>query len=185
MSRETCLCNRHANMALKLKCLRRLGINIHRNPEVVVRNVTRDDLNEMLAEIGDDQEVEYEQWKHVDEDGKKRMRVVTMKERGESFKTLMTETYEEFIEHCERVRTQFEHLKLLKENLPEKEVIIQMDFSENFTSQATSEPQSAFFNPTGITLHPVVLYWREASENGDLQLRHKSFVFVSDELNHN
>jgi hypothetical protein len=63
-------------MALKLKCLKFLNIEISPNPEVAKRTVTTTQLKESLATLSHDQEVEFEQWKRVDVDGKKKMRMV-------------------------------------------------------------------------------------------------------------
>ena len=43
------------------------------------------------------------------------------------------------------------------------------------------EIQSAYFNATTVTLHPIVLYFR----NGDLETDHKNFIIVSDANHHN
>lgn len=76
LSRNTCLCTTHQNMALKLKCLKSLNIDISPNPEVAKRTVTIAQLRESLTALSDDEIVEYEQWKRVDVDGKKKMRIV-------------------------------------------------------------------------------------------------------------
>ncbi|KAH3865939.1 hypothetical protein DPMN_028986 [Dreissena polymorpha] len=39
ISRNTCLCTTHQNMALKLKCLRSVNVDISPNPEVVSKAV--------------------------------------------------------------------------------------------------------------------------------------------------
>ncbi|WAR01738.1 hypothetical protein MAR_008296 [Mya arenaria] len=93
LSRNTCLCTSHQNMALKLKCLRNMGIDISPNPEVVSRTITytqmEDYLNHLTAE-----EIEYEVWQKVDVDGKKRMRVVKAQKAREKFKTLLLKEFE-------------------------------------------------------------------------------------------
>lgn len=75
---------------------------------------------------------------------------------------------------------QYQEIKRLKENLPRNHLIVEMDFAENYSCKSVEEIQSAYWNQTGVTLHPVVAYYR--SEEGKLQ--HKSFVVVSDELSH-
>lgn len=55
-----------------------------------------------------------------------------------------------------------------------------MDFAENFTCSNADEVQSAYWNSTGVTLHPVVAYYKEEEE-----LKHKNLIFVSDVTNHN
>ena len=70
----------------------------------------------------------------------------------------------------------------LKKNLRENDALIQMDFSENFVCQSAEEIQSAYWNSTSVTLHPVVVYYNCNSSIGKPE--HKSFVFVSDVSDH-
>ena len=56
-----------------------------------------------------------------------------------------------------------------------------MDFSENYTCNSLEEIQSAYWNNCMITLHPVVIYYR-GEEN---ELKHTSYVYVSEVLSHN
>ena len=43
------------------------------------------------------------------------------------------------------------------------------------------EIQSAYFNATAVTLHLIVLYFK----NGDLEIDHKNFIIVLDAYHHN
>lgn len=45
------------------------------------------------------------------------------------------------------------------------------------------EVQSAYWNQSMVTVHPVVAYCKK-EENNQLVLKHKSFAFISDELSH-
>lgn len=56
-----------------------------------------------------------------------------------------------------------------------------MDFAENLTCTSAEEVQSAYWNSSEVTLHPVVTYYR--AEDGTLT--HDNYVFVSDDLAHN
>ena len=55
-----------------------------------------------------------------------------------------------------------------------------MDFAENYSCKSLEKVQSAYFNQTSVTLHPVVVYHKGAE--GDLL--HRSFIIVSDEMAH-
>lgn len=57
-----------------------------------------------------------------------------------------------------RVKEQYFALRESKANLPDTHLAIQMDFAENFTCFAMNEIQSAYFNATSVTLHPIVVY---------------------------
>jgi hypothetical protein len=74
----------------------------------------------------------------------------------------------------ERVNVQHEQIKLLTQTLPEHHLIIQLDFAENYTCRSHKEVQSAYFNQSSVTLHPMVVYWK--SNDGTLQ--YKSFLTV-------
>ena len=179
LSRNTCLCTKHQNMALKLKSLRTYGLDISPNPEVVGRSVTLDEFSRKLVSI-EGAEMEYEEWKRVDIEGKKKIRIVKIKKNKDEFIEVMCSAFKLFLAHTERVTAQYKALHNLKENLPEGHAIIQMDFAENFSCQNMDEIQSAYWNQTQATLHPVVVNFKGA-EN----LLHRNFVYVSDINHHN
>jgi hypothetical protein len=56
-----------------------------------------------------------------------------------------------------------------------------MDFAENFICNSVDEVQSAYWNSTAVTIHPVVAYFKD--DEG--QLKHMNFVYISDDLGHN
>ena len=56
-----------------------------------------------------------------------------------------------------------------------------MDISENYCCQSMEEVQSAYWNATVVTLHPIVLYRKDDSG----EMVHKSTVFVSEVFQHN
>jgi len=57
-------------MAMKLKCLRSQDLQISANPEVVSKSVTNQEMEVLLTGITNT-EIEFEEWKRVDVDGKK------------------------------------------------------------------------------------------------------------------
>jgi len=81
----------------------------------------------------------------------------------------------EFTEHVQRVKAQHAAISTLKENLPQGHVMIQMDFAENFACDSADEVQSAYWNSSVVTLHPVVTYFKDESNTQ----QHKNFVYVS------
>ena len=74
---------------------------------------------------------------------------------------------------------QYDEVGKLKENLHEGHALIVMDFAENFVCENLDEVQSAYYSKPTISLHPSVLYYKEG-EN----LKHKSYVFCSDNTDH-
>ena len=80
----------------------------------------------------------------------------------------------------ERVKAQFEALRKCKQNLCENECLVQMDFAENSVCKPLEEVQSGYWNQTGVTLHPIVVYYLAEGI-----LKHHCLVAVSDERAHN
>ena len=78
------------------------------------------------------------------------------------------------------MKEQFRNVRDLKQKLPKNEMIVQMDFAENFVCRSSDEVQSAYLGQVSVTLHPVVVYYRKDDDT----LAHSSFVIVSDELQH-
>ena len=54
-----------------------------------------------------------------------------------------------------------------------------MDFVEDYRCRYQEEIQSAYWSQTQVTIHPVVAYYKKAGK-----LVHQSYVFISDESNH-
>jgi hypothetical protein len=80
------------------------------------------------------------------------------------------------------VRKQHNEINVLKYCLTPADVLLHMDFAENYTCKSMDEVQSAYLSQTAVTLHPVTIYYRDAVGS---PLKHKSIVIVSDEINHN
>lgn len=179
-SRRTCLCQHHQNMSLKLRAIKSHGVKVTTSPDVFINNyeeghTVQEVLNQLPARV------QFNHWKRVEVDGKKKMKLLTVEMEKTQFGELFRKEVKKFREHARRVKIQYEQLKLLKENLPEDHAIVQMDFAENYTCQSLEEIQSAYWNASMVTLHPAVAYYHSE----DSPLSHKSRVFVSDELGHN
>lgn len=66
-----------------------------------------------------------------------------------------------------------------KKTLDEGEVLVVLDFSENYKFSVQDASQAFHFNNTQSTVFPVVYYYKE---NGSI--KHKSLVFLSDSTRH-
>ena len=86
------------------------------------------------------------------------MKIVSYTATKIEFAGILEDETEEFKQHVERVQIQYDQLKALKDRLPQNHAIVQMDFAENYTCQATEEVQSAYWNASMVTLHPAVSY---------------------------
>ena len=179
-SRSSCLCTKHQNAALSVKLLRKEGVDVSANPETAIGNFpSEDDLKKSLPES-----IAWSQWNRIEieEKGKKKMvtRVTESKLDRDQFLIKLEQQMKEFESHVKRVAKQYEEIKILKQNLPRHEMLIQLDFAENYSCRSMEEVQSAYFNQTSVTLHPVVAYFR----GPDDALKHQSIMIVSDEMGH-
>ena len=184
-SRKTCLCQKHENMCLKLKALKALCVTTTTNADAFVRENTTASVIEKLEKLPHEQ-ICFAEWKRVDVSAKgrtfKRMKIVQCEESRYQFIEKFQTELNSFREHVQRVAIQYAEIRRLKQVIPSKHAICQMDFAENYTCANADEVQSAYFDKGMVTLHPVVLYFRCTD---DAELTHKSFVFVSDETAHN
>ena len=182
ISRNSCLCTKHQNFALCTQALRKLGVDVPLNSEKFIQ----DDVNFEKVKSDTPDEITFGQWKRVvvEEKGKKKMvmRIVSCTMKRDEFLKFMEEQIKDFTQHVYRVRRQYEECLNIKQNLPKDEVIIQMDFAENYSCKGVDEIQSAYWNQTGVTLHPVVIYHKDDDSD---DMKHESRVIVSDEMSHN
>jgi hypothetical protein len=182
ISRTSCLCIKHQHMSLKCQTLKKFNIVMNENPENLIDKCP--ELERAMTEMLPN-EVTYRVWKQVNVDEKKKMKVVEKKQINQivdkpEFIELMKIELNQFSGYVDRVRTQYREIKILKENLPENEIIVQMDFVENYTCKSLAEVQSAYWNQTPVALHPIVVYYRGQSST----LEDKSIAIISDELSH-
>ena len=180
-----CLCTRHQNMALKLKSLKLLKIVDTQNPDVFVKQNTDADVDAVIRKItetGEDKIV-YDIWKKVKvQTGngvKEKMKLVREEENKDVFLEIFKNEVAEFRAHVNRIKNQYTQLRQLKDNLPDDDIIMQMDFAEDYRYRSQQEVQSAYWNPEQVTIHPMVFYYKKESS-----LLHKSIVAISDEPKH-
>ena len=161
-------------MALKAQALRLNGLNAGINPEGMIGMT---DLERNLESLPE--QVKYKLWKRVDDNGKTRMKVVEEEKEKDAFKKDLLTQLNRFAAHVSRVKEQYSQARNLKENLKDDEMFLHMDFAENFSCRSLNEIQTAYWNQSMVTLHPIVAYFRDGRE-----LKHQSFVVVSNELTH-
>ena len=96
-------------------------------------------------------------------------------------KALLQKDTATFCSHIIRISAQFREQKYLKKNLPPNHVYIHMDFTEDYRCRLQNEIHSAYWSPTEVTIHLVVMYYK--TQNSE-ESSHKSFVFISNESCH-
>ena len=153
-NRKTCLCTQHQNLALKLKMLKKYK-PVPTNPEAFAK-FTDEKIISILESINE-KSFTFNIWKKVDivNKGKKlkKMKMVLQTHPYLQFKDILMKEVHSFRSHVNRVYTQFKQQKNLKENLPDNNV----DFLEDYRCKSQNEIQSAYWSPTQITIHPVVI----------------------------
>jgi len=77
----------------------------------------------------------------------------------------------DFLAHEQR-----KYLQQLKDFLPMDEVIVLMDFAENYRVHIQNEVQGFHWTNIEATVHPFVIYYRDNYGN----LKHLNFVVISD-----
>ena len=109
LSKNTCLCTKHQNFALKCKCLQSYKVTTVINPDSFSR--THDDkaVTDMLTNIKEENIV-YNQWKRVKVDiggnVKEKTRLVQIEVPAEEFRGIFMDEMTAFREHAERVKIQ-------------------------------------------------------------------------------
>ena len=112
-------------------------------------------------------EIQYKQWVSTDRS---------------TLETLSKPTTDEFVEDfCEKLYTlkrhdfiakqQSSYYTERKESLQDGEVLVTMDFSENYSFILQDVVQGFHWNNSQATLHPFVVYFRE-----DGEMKHLSYV---------
>ncbi|CAC5377379.1 unnamed protein product [Mytilus coruscus] len=99
--------------------------------------------------------IKFTQWKRVPDGTKMRFKEIEETLTKADFCVKFDKDLAEFRDHVDRVHTQYSELKRLRENLPENEVLIWMDFAENFGCVSVEEVQSAYWNAAMVSLHTM------------------------------
>ena len=176
LSRNVCLCTKHQNVALKLQMMRNEGIDVSKNPEIFIKE------NQKVEKTQLPENVVYSKWKRVTlENNRKKMKVVSESADRDEFFAAWEKEIEIFNEHYQTMRKQYEQTRVLKDKVPEHEIIVHMDFAENYSCKSAEEVTDAYFTTSQVSLHPIVVYYRHV----DGHLAHKSYVAVSGDLTHN
>lgn len=184
ITRDTCLCTKHQNISLTLKAARKHNVDTTINPEKMLER--KDEIMKSVENDVKDDTIVVGQWKRVtvETKGQKKsvMKIVDEQMTKAEFVGHIKTQVAAFEEHSDRIKTQYKEMKCLKENLPENHCIVHMDFAENYSCKSVQEIQSAYWNQTSVTLHPIVIYYKVP---GSTEMLHKSIVVISDEMGHN
>ena len=150
-----------------------------KNPDDFIAKNTNDEVQEKLQNI-DKSNVTFIEWKREEDNGKLRWKQVQTVVTVENFTKMFMQDVTDFREHVNRVKNQYSQVRRLRENLNDGQVLVWMDFAENFTCAALDEVQSANWTSEQVTLHTTVVYFPKSHNKS-----HKSVVGISDLNIHN
>jgi len=202
--RETCLCKRHENLQFKVNKLKQLGYLRTTDMMTLASDVTcnTDKIdcmyrtceccktkNTRFDQFIPGEMVEWYEWqtRKVEKpsrnviDNETRYVSVTSKEK---VKGTMQQLVDEFgaelnlcCKHLYNIAHQYKAVRTLKQKLTDKDILLHVDFSENFGCKNASEIQSMHFGASQkqISLHTGVMYSRKGPT---------SFCTISDNLKH-
>ena len=139
--------------------------------------LSTDDFKKGEQEINEETEISHWVWKTDITTG----HVTKTLETRTIWETLdlWTETIDAIKKHIHRKRVQFRAIENIKKNLVEGQILIHLDYSENYKATQQNEVQSAYFGSRTFTLFTACVYHRE---DGQLQ---KLSVTVTTEASSN
>jgi hypothetical protein len=202
--RETCLCKRHENLKFKAEKLQQTGVIQSSDLSKLAGEITCDvnckecmyreckkckDKTIVNANYDEGTIVEWYEWKSKRVEKEKMQKgdkstvtvsvVVKEKESGAA-QHLLTDFQEELQKGCKHlfnINHQYRALRSLKEKLTDDDIIIHVDFSENYACKYESEIQSMHFGASQkqITLHTGMVYTKGHTQ---------SFCSISDSTKH-
>lgn len=118
--------------------------------------------------------LEFKTWKFVDRTTSQMQKLPVSE-----FVDLLCERLKALKPHHSIATEQTAYVKGRKENLVEGEILVQCDFSDNYSFVAQDAAQSFHYNNEQCTVHPAVYYYRQGSD-----IRHRSLVLLSDSFVH-
>lgn len=200
--RDTCLCITHANIDLKLTALHNGKILNYNSYQKLLQELCCDRYNEQCIsrecqkclnktpsykEFNDKKSIIYKKWiaekaEFIDPKSKNTRRVTKhiKKSLDVNPRYLITELHEDLeklFRHERNILHQFNSIKQLKNSLTEEDVLIHVDFSENYVTKYAQEIQAFHFggSRTQISLHTVVVYLKD---------KIKSYCTISTNVSH-
>lgn len=201
--RETCACTRHENVELIVSALSKAKVVIYGNAHEVLKSLVCSTANEKCMHgkcincmanevyINEDgqTEIKLSQWESVAETKnikgnekivKKVLKVTKNYEIGK-VKQMFQEQMVNFKKHVFAMKHQGDQLIKITQDLKEGELLLQIDFSQNYVAKCTKEIQSMHFGASKpqISLHTGVMHYVE-----NKKIHCQSFCTVSDNIDH-
>lgn len=201
-SRDTCLCVTHENIQLFTTSLYYNKVISSKTTSKVIKTICCDSKNENCL-LRQCTKCKYKVLEYLPFNRKNNLsRKMWLTEKTErisgktnkpiivqrTVKKVITQSIEEsikrfnnllqiFMSHCARIYHQYRAFQSLKSNISDTDIILHIDFAENYSCKYSNEPQSVHFGASReqVTLHTGILY--TANET-------KSFCTLSESLKH-
>lgn len=188
-NRDTCLCIVHSNIDMKLSALHTANILTYNNHQKLLEDLCCDRYNvDCLArschacrnknpkykEFDDRKVIKYKMWvcekQQIQDFKTKKPRLVTkyliktFEVHPRQFITHLQEDLQKFLDHQRNIVHQYKAMNDLKSNQQDDEVLIHVDFSENYCTKYAEEIQAFHFGGSRaqLSLHTVVVYLRNS-----------------------
>ena len=128
--------------------------------------------------------IEWKEWKLVEQpNGQKRKTIVHEKDSSKEFIDKLCIATNEMSLHMFTALWQYNQYNCIRNNPSEGEVVIGMDFAENYRTTYQREVTSAHWSYQQITVHPMVTHYR-CPEVGCHTVIKDAIIAVSNDLNH-
>lgn len=206
-NRDTCLCKLHSNIDLLLKALKKANIIKEGSGYDMIKSICCDSYNNIclertcqrcknkelnFLEFRNDEKVTYFEWviekqKYIDKNGKSNLKTISTKKKFDDYPLKIIQKLDAiqntYLKHCYNIAVQHSSIKQLKNNLKDNEIIIHIDFSENYFLKYNEEIQSFHFGGSRgqVSLHTGVFYYLD-NQTGFVS--NKSFCTLSQNTNH-
>jgi hypothetical protein len=119
--------------------------------------------------------IEYKKWVTVDKSS-----LLTVRADPDDFLEELVDSIYDLLAHHFTAKSQSQFLKEKKASLQPGEIIILMDFAENFSFIVQDAAQSFHWDNRQATLHPMVVYFKK--DDGTLEC--VSYCIISDGMQH-
>lgn len=135
-------------------------------------------LQQVLQDAFDDADIDnvkYSRWLLVD-----RAALETLCKSTDDFIEALCTDLRVLLPHDFTAKQQAAYHRELKNDLGEGEFVVDLDFAQNYTFVVQDAAQQFHWNNNQATIHPFVIYFRDAA-----QLKHETLTIISDCLEHN
>lgn len=201
--RETCACIKHENFEFLFSALKKAKMILYKDVDDLMKNlvcsIKKEQCMMSVCEnckdtkleytIDEKKEIKFYKWQTITENKEikgevrpiKRTTKSILSQDAENVATMLKETLVEYKKHVFHWYHQGKSLKTLKEGLKEKEMLFQVDFSQNYIAKFSTEVQSVHFGASQkqISLHTGARYTKEGDE-----VICSTFCTASDNLDH-